>query len=383
MTQKMLKVFVSVFLIYLAYYLGRMNLGALIPIIREEYGFTNTQLGLVAASMYFAYTLSQIPSGYIVDRIGVRHTIAIGCMLIALGNAAMITWFFPVLIAAQLLNGFGQSTGWSSLVKYAYNYGGNSRKVLGILSSSVPAGTFIAYTLAGSIAESFGLDFAFLIPSAVMLAVALIILMRFPTNGGSGSFWDNFTFLKSKNLLALSFVQLSILSTMNSLFIWLPVLFVDMYAVKTFDAYKLVSIFPLPGIIGGIAGGYLATRWGDKRTIIVNQSILLVLVVAIASLASNITFTIFYALLLVLSIFFRFGSAALFSLGIKSIGLDMAGRVSGFLNFVGSIGSTAVTALIGYIIDNYSLIYVLYLYGAIVAASLILSLFLSEKSPLN
>lgn len=59
-----LNVSLTVFLVYVIYYLGRLNLGALIPVIRKTHGLTNTELGLVAASMYLAYTLMQIPSGF-------------------------------------------------------------------------------------------------------------------------------------------------------------------------------------------------------------------------------------------------------------------------------------------------------------------------------
>ncbi|WP_290596383.1 MULTISPECIES: MFS transporter [unclassified Archaeoglobus] len=377
-----LNVSLIVFLMYTVYYLGRLNLGALIPVIRDTHGFTNTELGLVAASMYLAYTLMQVPSGFLADRIGVKRTLILGCIFIAVGNIIMITWFLSLLIIAQLINGFGQSTGWSSLVKFGYSHRREGRRILGILSSSVPAGTFLAYVVAGFTAEKFGLDYAFIIPALVMISVAFLISVAFPPHAISH---DNKKFkpkfILNKNVIALSVIQLSILSTMNGLFVWMPALLVDLYEISAYEVYKFASLFPLPGIIGGVAGGYFASRYGDKPSIFLNQLMLslLTLVIIVGMRLSLINFSHFFALLLILSMFFRFGSAGLFSLGVKTAGTEVAGTVSGFLNFVGSIGSVMVTGLIGFILDYYPSFYVLCIFEAIFIFSLLVSALLSEK----
>lgn len=304
----------------------------------------------------------------------------------AIGNILMVTWLLPFLIIAQLINGFGQSTGWSSLVKFGYSHRGEVKRTLGSLSSSVPAGTFLAYIVAGFTAEKLGLDYAFIIPALMFIALAFLILFAnlIPNSTPNNRLKLKFRFILNRNVAVLSVIQLSILSTMNGLFVWMPALLVDLYKIGAYDVYKLASLFPLPGIIGGIFGGYFASKYGDKFSILLNQLMLslLMFIILLSMQLSLINFAPFFALFLILSIFFRFGSASLFSLGVKSVGTELAGTVSGFLNFVGSIGSVIITGLIGFILDYYPSFYVLYIFEGIFVFSLLVSMLLLEEGEL-
>lgn len=375
--------FFNFFLIYVLFYLGRLNFGALIPLIKEVHGFTNFSLGLVASSMLFMYTLMQIPSGYFADKIGPKKMLIFGCLLIATGNVMMCTWLYPLMILAQIINGWGQSTGWSSLVKLGYKKDVESKKVLGVLSSAVPAGTSFAYVFAGFTAERITLNIAFLLPAMIMLLLAIAIYFYISDNN------MNFEILTSKisidnilkhNIVLLSCIQASILSVMNSLFVWLPTIFVDICKVSPLEAYKFAFFFPLPGILGGLLGSYFTAKYGNKPSIIVNQAILTLLTLLILFFVdpTSSNFLIFYLLLLTMALFFRFGSPSLFDLAIKTVGINLAGTTSGFLNFVGSVGSALTTALIGLILDYYPTYTIFYLFIIIFILSFFISLLLKD-----
>jgi len=358
--RSILKASLAVWLVYVLFYIGRYNYAALIPVIRDAHGFTNTELGIIASAMFFIYAIFQTPSGFLADRLGIRLTLFLGCILISLGNLLMLSWFFPLLILAQFINGAGQSTGWSSLTKYA-SYSRESSKIMGVLSSAVPAGTFLAYLFAANIAERFGENYAFVFPSLLLFLLGLGILRWIhPDSTGVSPF--NTSILINRNIFLLSVVQFSILSTMNGSFLWLPAVFVDVYGIENYEATKLASLIPLTGIVSGVAGGIASSRIDERRIILLNQIVLATVFLLLVSIRS---FPLFYLSFLLASIFFRFGSAALFTLAVNTAGNEYAGTVSGYLNFVGSVGSIISSGLGGLIVDNLGFDYLFILFSSI------------------
>ena len=58
-------------------YLLRNNISVAIPSIREEFGFTSTEIGWILGSFNLTYTLFQIPGGIFGETIGHRRALAI------------------------------------------------------------------------------------------------------------------------------------------------------------------------------------------------------------------------------------------------------------------------------------------------------------------
>ncbi len=362
-------------MVYVLFYIGRYNYAALIPVIRDIHGFTNTQLGIIASAMFFIYAIFQIPSGFLADKLGIKLTLFLGCVLISFGNMLMITWVFPLLILAQSINGIGQSTGWSSLTKYA-SYSHERTKIMGVLSSAVPAGTFLAYLFAANVAERFGDNYAFIFPSILLLILGVAILKMVSTHSQlNDALSFDTSILFNRNIFLLSVVQFSILSTMNGSFLWLPAIFVDVYGLENYEATRLASLIPLTGIVSGVVGGIVSSRFREKSIITLNQVVLAIMFLLLVLVKS---FQIFYVSFLIASIFFRFGSAALFILAVRSVGNEYAGTVSGYLNFVGSIGSIISSGVGGFIVDNLGFDYILLMFSMISVLSVFSIIFFRD-----
>lgn len=348
-----------------------MNYAALIPVIRDIYGFSNTQMGFVASMLFLAYTLFQIPSGILADRYGIRYVIAAGCLLISAGNLILTTWLFSFMILAQFINGMGQSTGWGPLIKFISGTH-NRAKAIGILSSAVPAGTFLSFMLAGFIAERFGIDYAFILPAILLAILAGVSMIMFPPGKGAPF---SFRFIKNKNIAILAFIQFSVFFSMIGLFTWLPAYFFDAFGINEFNAVRVASLIPLAGIIGGIAGGYFSDRAGEKNTITLNQFLATVLFLMAFFIRD---LWLFLPLLFMVSVFFRFGAGATYGLAVKLTGNDYPASVSGYITFVGNIGGVISTFLAGSIIDSVGFQYVFIIFGLIFGSSTVASLYLRE-----
>ena len=80
-------ILLSCWLIYGALYLGRFNVAAVLPLVREDMGYTHGQAGLLISGFYIIYAFGQIPAGYMGDRFSSRLVAAGGAMISSMANA--------------------------------------------------------------------------------------------------------------------------------------------------------------------------------------------------------------------------------------------------------------------------------------------------------
>jgi ACS family glucarate transporter-like MFS transporter len=80
-------------------YLLRNNISVAMPSIREEFGFTSTEIGWILGSFNLSYTLCQIPGGIFGETIGHRRALAL--IAVTWGVLTLLTGFAPSLMAAS------------------------------------------------------------------------------------------------------------------------------------------------------------------------------------------------------------------------------------------------------------------------------------------
>ncbi len=93
------RILALLFVMSLVNYVLRNNLSIAIPSIRQEYGFSSTELGWILGSFNFTYALFQIPGGVFGDRYGPRRALAI--IAVTWGLLTFLTGFAPNLMAAS------------------------------------------------------------------------------------------------------------------------------------------------------------------------------------------------------------------------------------------------------------------------------------------
>jgi MFS family permease len=64
-------------LMYFLTYVDRVNVATAGPIIKKEFGFSNTQLGLIFSGFAYPYALFQVIGGWVGDKLGPRRTLLI------------------------------------------------------------------------------------------------------------------------------------------------------------------------------------------------------------------------------------------------------------------------------------------------------------------
>ena len=96
-------------LLYFIAYIDRVNMSVAAPLIKEEMGLTNIQLGMVFSAFAYPYAVMQILGGWLADRYGPRKILIVLSLL--WGGATLLTGFvgsLASLLVLRLALGLGE-----------------------------------------------------------------------------------------------------------------------------------------------------------------------------------------------------------------------------------------------------------------------------------
>lgn len=108
-------------LLVLVYFLSNFHkfaTGVMKDELMEAFQLSTTQFGNLGSMVFYSYLIMQIPTGVLVDTVGARKTVSVGCLITALGSmmfALAQTGVFANI--SRLLIGFGISVAYISLLK--------------------------------------------------------------------------------------------------------------------------------------------------------------------------------------------------------------------------------------------------------------------------
>src|SRR5471032_3266773 len=120
-------------------YVDRGNLATAAPLLKNELGLSNTQIGMLLSAFFWTYAPLQLLAGWMTERLDVHKVLPAGLALWSV--ATLLTGMagsFLVLIALRLLLGMGES------VVYPCH-----SKLLGLRAKEHQRGTANGATLAG------------------------------------------------------------------------------------------------------------------------------------------------------------------------------------------------------------------------------------------
>jgi sugar phosphate permease len=162
---------------YVGYYLCRGNLSAAFPLLEQEFGYSNTQLGLIASLSEMAYAAGKFVNGPLADRLGGRK-------IFLVGMAGAILWNFIFALSGSLTAFIGVwcccryflAMGWGGLTKTIGNWYPRDRNgtVMGLISVNFQFGGVAATLFAGSlVAMGVSWQGIFIYPALVLTAILI------------------------------------------------------------------------------------------------------------------------------------------------------------------------------------------------------------------
>ena len=140
-------------------YVDRVNLSVAISDIGRLLSLTPQQQGLALSAFFFSYALFQIPSGWLVDRYGVRTPYIAAFVLWSLASASMaltasLTW----LIAMRLLLGVGEAVVMPASMRYIRMHFEEKQRGLavGLYITGTKIGPAIGFPIAAYLLAGYG-----------------------------------------------------------------------------------------------------------------------------------------------------------------------------------------------------------------------------------
>ena len=98
------------FVAVLVNYINRNNLSVAAVPVMDDFEFSPTTAGILMSAFYWTYTFFQIPSGWAVDRFGIRGTYGIAFLTWSVSSAAIgLARSFSQILTLRMILGFGQA----------------------------------------------------------------------------------------------------------------------------------------------------------------------------------------------------------------------------------------------------------------------------------
>jgi sugar phosphate permease len=390
-----------IWLVYGCFYLNRLNLAPVIPLIFEEFNFSHTQVGLITSFFFAFYCISEIFLGYLSDIFGPRKIITFGGVVSAIAN-----FFFSTgagishFIVAQSLNGFGQGGGWGPSVKLLNNWFPKRKigRVLGIYATSMSLFTVLTYALAGYLGNTFGWRAVFRIFPALLILVMLVywIFVRdHPAGNEVEKFQpqsinkvdklfanrNRFIVVLSNNNIRLAAVAFGCLVyTSYTILIWVPTYLYETYGLSVVKAGLLTSLYPALGLLARPLGGYLSdVTFGGRRKPLLMIGFVIILFSTL-SLTIVVRLKLAMSLILCVGFFDQLIITLFFALLIDILPAEFTGTGASLINAVGHVGSVIAMFFSGLLVDAFHSYRPVFLTLAVLAGIAIISLWQIHES---
>jgi len=270
------------FIVYVFNFIDRQVLSVFIGPIKDEFGASDTQMGLLAGFAFaLLYTFAGIPIARLADKGNRRNIIAIGlavwsAMTVACGFARN----FAQLALARILVGIGEAAGSPPSHSMIADYFSMDRRAtaLAIYTSGAFVGSALAYLGGGYLREYFDWRTAFIVVGAPGLLVAVLVrfTVREPLRGISErrteetsdiTLVDTLKYLVRSRSWVLMMTGFSLVSIASyAILIWGYEFYGRVHQLPPITIGNWMGlIVGIGGSVGTILGGRVVDTLGKKR----------------------------------------------------------------------------------------------------------------------
>ena len=174
--------------VYILNFLDRVLMYSLFPLIKQEYQFSDLQLGLLGATAFtIFYTMLGIPFGRMADRVSRKRLIAGGLAMWSLFSGLTgFAWNFETMFLCRLMVGVGEATLGPAALSLLSDYFPVRMRatVQAVYSSAIAVGGGLAFLLGPQVGVMLGWRWAFYLLGFPGLVVCLFVLsLREPRRG--------------------------------------------------------------------------------------------------------------------------------------------------------------------------------------------------------
>jgi len=370
------QVFLITWLVYISYYLCRKKLQCSYACFSHDLGSSNFDFGQHLQFIVFSIWQANSSADIYPTGLAPKELFAVGILIIIIANVMIgFSTKLPMFFLLMALNGLGQSTGWSGLIKILSKH--FSHEKLGITMSwwttSYVVGGFLAVIFATfwatdhSILPFLSWKRIFWAPSLILLLVGIIFLivpvlpitineieiLKQAENKNQHDYFKEIIKNSAVWIAALTYFFIKFIR--YAFLFWLPLYFTQSLNYSTGVAGYSSSVFEIFGFAGVLIAGYVSDKLFFSRRFPVATimlfclSIIMVLHYSLASLGywGNITAIAIIGIMVYGPDSIISGAAAI------DLGKDAAGTAAGFINGVGSAGQIVSPLVVAFVTSHF------------------------------
>ncbi len=364
-------------------YIDRGTLSVVKTDVASEFELDNTQMGLLFSAFFWSYALSQIFTGWLVDRTDVKWLYAVGFTVWSLATVSMaLSSSFAVFLFLRLLLGLGESVAFPATSRViVMNFAEHRRGLANALvDAASKMGPTLALLLGGLLVANSGWRALFMVVGLGGMLWLPAWLWLVPSQKGPSTQADSQRNVSFADLTrctafwgtALGFFALGY--TWAFLLSWLPAYLEES---RNFSKESMALFGSLPFLVMAVAsllGGWLSDRWiragasptRVRKPLMIGGLIFCAIAMFAAVVAPDPRTCI---VLLCLAC----ASLGLYTSNVWAVtqtlaGPNAAGQWTGLQNAIGNMGSALSPALTGWLVQETGSYY-----SAFAAASLVLA----------
>ncbi|CCH55994.1 Protein spinster homolog 1 [Fibrisoma limi BUZ 3] len=284
-------------LLWLAFFLNqadRQIFSVVLPLIRQDLGLTDAELGLIASALVWTYGLLVPIAGFIGDRFSRRNIL--GVCLLFWSMATLFTGFCTTLMQFILLRGMATGGGEAFYAPSANallgeNYPKNRSFVLSIHQTAVYFGIVLSGLIAGYVGEHYGWQRAFYLFGGFGIVLAFIFFSRIPKDDPNvgvvgqrpvlAEIAETARIVVRKPTVVLLTLGFGCMVFVNVGYLtWMPSFLVDKFGLSLTDAgFSSLFYHHLGAFLGVLSGARIADYYArtNPRSRLVVQSLGLLL----------------------------------------------------------------------------------------------------------
>ncbi len=261
-------------LAHLAHHLVTALPVPLLPFIRDDFGLDYTRAGLVISAFGVVYGISQLPAGWLADRIGARPLITIGIIGVAAAGllAGLSQSYLMLIVFLALMGVLGGGYHPAATTMISAIVGPKKRgRAMGFHMAGGSGSFFLVPLIAAALAAAWGWRGTFItlaIPT-IIFGILLHILLGRQTAARKTEVKTTADYEESPPptgylrrvlpiLVISTFTQAVILSVVS----FIPLYLVDNFGTGKETAAASIALVYAVGLVAGPMGGYLSDRFG-------------------------------------------------------------------------------------------------------------------------
>jgi MFS transporter, ACS family, D-galactonate transporter len=346
-------------------YVDRGSLSLAAPLIKQEWGLSDTKLGLLLSSFFWSYTLLQVPVGWLSDRFNVSYVLAGGFLVWSVATAASsLATGFGLLLMMRLCLGVGESVMFPSMSKICAEQLPEEARGManGLLMASIRWGVAVGTLGGGLLIVRFGWRYAFLSIGLISL-LWLPAWMRWrpsrviPHMTANAPLPGLMTIMSKRAFWAAGIGHFCSNYLLYLMLTWFPSYLVREHHLSTATMTLAAAAIWTVDSLSSVVTGWLTDRFirsgtsANKARKIAMGAGFLWATLALSAMAFAGPDTYWYCLVAV-AIGSGVSSAGTFAFGQTLAGARVAGRWIGMQNCLGNFSGVIGPALTGFLIDK-------------------------------